>query len=68
MFSAVWETMLGRHVKPGNGRRRKRAACPPLPHLLGGYGEPGDGEGRWDKQGRNGGNDKRRGGRGVWLR
>lgn len=33
--SVVWETMLGRHVKPGNGRKRKRAVWPPLPHLLG---------------------------------
>lgn len=30
-----WETMLGRHVKPGNGRKGKRAAWPPQPHLLG---------------------------------
>lgn len=27
--------MLGRHVKPGNGRKRKRAVWPPLTHLLG---------------------------------
>lgn len=30
--------MLGRHVKPGNGRKRKRAVWPPLPHLLGDTG------------------------------
>lgn len=35
MLSALCETMLGRHVKPGNGRKRKRAVWPPLTHLLG---------------------------------
>lgn len=39
MLLLVWETMLGRHVKPGNGRKRKRAVWPPLPHLLGDTGK-----------------------------
>ncbi len=47
-----WETMLGRHVKPGNGRKRKRAvwAAPASPP--GGYREPGDGEveGYWSTE------------------
>lgn len=41
------ETMLGRHVKPGTGRKRKGAAWPSLPHLLGQTRkqEPGKGGG-----------------------
>lgn len=39
VFLLVWETMLGRHVKPGNGRKRKRAVWPPLPHRLGDTGK-----------------------------
>lgn len=41
----VWETMLGRHEKPGNGRKRKRAVWPPLPHLLGDTGNRETGRG-----------------------
>lgn len=32
---SILETMQGRHIKAGNGRKRKRAVWPPLPHLLG---------------------------------
>lgn len=60
VFCGFWETMLGRHVKPGNGRKRKRAVWPPLPHLLGDTGnqetgrEGGEGGG-WDTEGECGG-------------
>lgn len=46
----VWETMLGRHEKPGNGRKRKRAVWPPLPHLLGDTGNRETGRGGGEKE------------------
>lgn len=52
----VWETMLGRHLKPGNGRKGKRAVWPPLPHLLGDTGNQETGRGgREDMEGHQGG-------------
>lgn len=50
MLSALCETMLGRHVKPGNGRKRKRAVWPPLTHLLGNTRKQETGKGGgWDE-------------------
>lgn len=43
----VCETMLGRRVKPGNGRKRKRAVWPPLPQLLGDTGNRETGKEGW---------------------
>lgn len=49
VLSALCETMLGRHVKPGNGRKRKRAVWPPLTHLLGNTRKQETGKGGgWD--------------------
>lgn len=45
VLSEVWETMQGRHIKTGNVRKRKRAVWPPLPHLQGDTGGPGEGKG-----------------------
>lgn len=65
------ETMLGRHVKPANGRKRKRAAWPSLPHLLGQTRkrEPGKGGGRRrvGAEGKAKTGKERRGERGVRL-
>lgn len=48
------ETMLGRHVKPGSGRKRKRAAWPSLPHLLGQTRKQEPGKGGWAPEGQRG--------------
>lgn len=66
-LSEVWETMIGRHVKPRNGRKRKRAVWTPLPHLLGDTRKRETGR-RWDMEGQYGGKGENYEGRDVWLR
>lgn len=68
MFSVVGETMLGRHVQPGNGRKRKRAVWPPLLHLLGDTGNQEMGRRGWDMEVQHGGKGGNCEETEVWLR